>query len=326
MTSTPQTPLLKRPALLQSDIIQSNALFQRLIYFTFLTLLKAIITTFLFLTRTPIIKNLLPSQPFSASRIPPTIKKTYPCRPNLENRIFIPKSFTPGSGLLPLYLDVHGGGFALTDAEFDDEFCGIFCNKHNILIVSIEYSKTPLHRFPTQINDIAAIAQAVINDETLPIDKSKIAFGGFSAGGNLVLAVSQREEFRGIINGVVSNYPVTDYTRKASAQVATRPQDSGIDLLAPIMGMLDWGYIPQGHDLRDERISVAFTPREKLPGKLFIVGTELDLMCWDAEMMAERLAKEGGSGNRTGTEVAWEQNGVRWEKILGHSHGMDGIS
>jgi hypothetical protein len=38
----------------------------------------------------------------------PTIVKAYPCRPNLRNRVFIPRSHRAGE-LLPLYLDVHGG-------------------------------------------------------------------------------------------------------------------------------------------------------------------------------------------------------------------------
>ncbi len=67
-------------------------------------------------------------------------------------------------------------------------------------------------------------------------------------------------------------------------------------------------------------LSVAFAPRDRLPPKLYIIGCELDLLCRDAELMAERLASIG-TGQRVGTGSVWEKNGVKWEKILGEEHG-----
>ena len=221
---------------------------------------------------------------------------------------------------MPLYIDIHGGGYTITDAQFDDEFAHPFCDKHNICIVSISYSKSPFYRFPTQIHDIAAIVKEVLADSSLPIDKSNVVIGGSSSGGNLVFGVCQ--ELKGVFKGVVSFYPVADYTRTVKQQLASRPPDSGVDILGPTMQMLAWGYIPQGHDKRDPRLTVSLAKREDLPPKICIVGVELDLMCRDAEIMAERFAS-AGSGKRVGTDIKWEQNGVRWEKVLGQEHGFD---
>src|ERR1700734_2737050 len=52
----------------------------------------------------------------------PTFTKCYPCRPNLKNRIFVPKSYKSGDAPLPLYIDIHGGGFALMNPSADDKF------------------------------------------------------------------------------------------------------------------------------------------------------------------------------------------------------------
>lgn len=30
-----------------------------------------------------------------------------------------------------------------------------------------------------------------------------------------------------------------------------------------------------------------------------------------------------GPGQRVGPELAWEGNGLKWDKILGEDHGMD---
>lgn len=41
----------------------------------------------------------------------PTYSKFYPVRPALECRVFVPKSYKAGDALLPLFIDIHGGGF-----------------------------------------------------------------------------------------------------------------------------------------------------------------------------------------------------------------------
>jgi hypothetical protein len=46
----------------------------------------------------------------------PTFTKVYPIQPSLRHRIFVPKQWKHGDALLPLYLDIHGGGFALLEA------------------------------------------------------------------------------------------------------------------------------------------------------------------------------------------------------------------
>lgn len=38
--------------------------------------------------------------------------------------------------------------------------------------------------------------------------------------------------------------------------------------------------------------------------------------------MAEKMASFG-TGQRIGSELSWEKNGVKWEKILGEDHGTD---
>ncbi|CAL3966464.1 unnamed protein product [Diplocarpon coronariae] len=40
----------------------------------------------------------------------------------------------------------------------------------------------------------------------------------------------------------------------------------------------------------------------------------------EAELMAKYLARFG-TNKRVGTGLVWEQNGAKWEKILGEGHG-----
>jgi acetyl esterase/lipase len=135
--------------------------------------------------------------------------KNYPCRPHLQNRVFIPKNHK-ACELLPLYLDIHGGGFAVCDPQFDDESHTILSNRFNLLVISVNYSKSPAVAFPVPTQDVAAIAQAILEDTSLPIDRSRVAIGGFTAGGNLSLSAAQLPELQGKIKAVVPWYPVTD--------------------------------------------------------------------------------------------------------------------
>lgn len=48
--------------------------------------------------------------------VKPTYRKCYAARPTLENRVFIPKNWQAGTRL-PLYIDIHGGGFSLCDPQ-----------------------------------------------------------------------------------------------------------------------------------------------------------------------------------------------------------------
>jgi hypothetical protein len=107
----------------------------------------------------------------------------------------------------------------------------------------------------------------------------------------------------------------------------TRPKGAAVppDPLEHSVTMFDFGYASAGQDLRDPLLSVRFAERDKLPPKLCIVGCEFDMLCREAELFAEKMASVG-SGERTGSEILWEQNGVRWEKILGELHGMSALS
>jgi len=112
---------------------------------------------------------------------------------------------------LPLYIDIHLGGFIIGELWWDDAFCAHFCNTYNILVVSLDYSKAPSAKFPVPVNDIISLVQAVLSDDSLPIDKNRVVIGGFSAGSNLALAAVQAPEIRGNKHGVVCWCRITEW-------------------------------------------------------------------------------------------------------------------
>jgi acetyl esterase/lipase len=203
----------------------------------------------------------------------------------------------------------------------DDPFSSSFSNDNKVILISLDYPKAPESPYPAAVNALIDTIKAVLEDDTLPFDRKKVAIGGFSAGANLSLAVTQDETLRSKIRGVVAYYPPVDFVTKGFQKMLTRPEGAPPDKLENMVAMFDYNYVPAGQDLRDLRLSVGFAPRDKLPPKLCIVGCEFDLLCKEAEIFVEKMATVG-SGERTGSDVLWEQNGVRWEKILGEEHGM----
>lgn len=253
--------------------------------------------------------------------IQPTFTKVYPCQPGLTNRVYVPKSYKSGDALMPLYINIHGGGFALMSPVGDDKFCSELSNDNKILVVNLDYPKAPRHKFPAASEALLDLVKAVLADEALPIDRSKVAIGGFSAGSNLALSVTQYDDLQGKIGGVVAYYPTVDSTIPIEVSLASRPKDAPPDVLRNDAAMFNWGYIKPDQDLRDPLLSPTFAPREKLPPKLYFLGCEHDMLCRGAEIMAEKMGNVG-EGERTGTDICWERNGVKWEKILGEIHGM----
>jgi acetyl esterase/lipase len=251
----------------------------------------------------------------------PTFTKTFSCQPHLKNRVFIPKNHKAGE-LLPLYLDIHGGGFAICDPRIDDEFCTIFSNRFNLIIVSLNYSKAPSVAFPVPSYELAAIARAVIDDPSLPVDKSKVAIGGFSAGGNLALSASQLPELHGKIKAAVTWYPVFDWETKTADKLKRRPYKNPRDKdpLAWSGKLFNYGYINAGEDIRNPLLSVKNARREDLPPWIFTVAAEYDMLAIEAR---ETMYKLAGIKNPTeGESYAFERGTYRWRLVRDVQHGF----
>jgi acetyl esterase/lipase len=255
----------------------------------------------------------------SMKQTAPTYTKRYNVRPMLENRVFIPSTWQAGTKL-PLYIDIHGGGFAICDPQTDDQFCHRMANKYGFCVVSINYRKAPTVPFPDLVYDAAEVARAVLADPDLPVDHSKVVGGGFSAGGNLILAISQMEGLRGQFRAVVPIYPVVDFS--GAYKGSYRPMPDGTkDALWRSSSLFSWGYISAGEDLTNPLLSPIYAPKESLPLKIFFVGAEYDYLCHEANIMAKKLS--GSDGDCTIQDSNdWSRNGIKWRIVLDVQHGF----
>lgn len=72
--------------------------------------------------------------------------------------------------------------------------------------------------------DILATTLSILSDSTLPIDLSRVAMGGFSAGAQLSLSVSASPELKGKIITCVNVYGVNNSSVDLATKMATRPK------------------------------------------------------------------------------------------------------
>lgn len=253
----------------------------------------------------------------------PTKLLAYPCRPNLQTRIFIPTSKQVDDEPLPLYLNIHGGGHALMSAEFDDEICATIANRFNVIVVSIEYSLTPSNRFPALTNDVVAIAQATIENHDLNIDKSRVVVGGFSAGGNLALSAAQMPSMREKLNGVVAWYPVMDFTLTPDEKKASRPYRNARDLddLPDFGPVFEWGHIPAGQNLRDPLLSTRFVRKDDIPKWIYIIGAEYDMLAKEARDTAFDIAELNEQEREEGM-YGFEKDSYKWTLVRDVRHAF----
>lgn len=95
------------------------------------------------------------------------------------------------NGRLPAYLDFHGGGFVIGNLATDEVFCKNVAQQVGCAVVNVAYRTSPEYPHPTPVLDsFAALKWVVDNADTLDIDTSRLAVGGFSAGGCLAAALA----------------------------------------------------------------------------------------------------------------------------------------
>lgn len=98
----------------------------------------------------------------------------------------------------PLLVYYHGGGHMLGDLDVTDPVCRALVNEGDVAVLSVDYRRTPEHRFPAGLLDShAAVEWAAEYAEDVNADPERIAVGGASAGGNLAAGVSLFARDRG---------------------------------------------------------------------------------------------------------------------------------
>lgn len=106
--------------------------------------------------------------------------------------IYYPKNIKPNEPL-PVFFDIHGGGFVSGTLEKDEGMSRLFSDNLNICVISLEYGLAPEHPYPQATDDIYdMINYFVKNSDKYKIDVNNMAIGGHSAGANLATVTAMR--------------------------------------------------------------------------------------------------------------------------------------
>jgi acetyl esterase len=96
----------------------------------------------------------------------------------------------PGVARPPIYVHFHGGAFMMRFPRMDDFFARFLVAEAEVAVVNVDYDVAPRHRYPVahqQAHDVVQWLSQHAGDGDL--DGSRIAVGGFSAGGNLAASI-----------------------------------------------------------------------------------------------------------------------------------------
>ena len=194
---------------------------------------------------------------------------------------------------LPALVYYHGGGWTIGDLDTHDVLCRELCNGSGAVVVAVDYRMGPEHRFPAAVDDCtAATAWVHAQADELGVDRSRLAVGGDSAGGNLaaVIAIAARDSGAFPIAYQLLIYPATDMRRGHPSHTTN---GSGYLLTTETIAYYHDHYITDAaHDL-DWRASPLLHPDlSNLPPAL-VLTAGFDPLRDEALEYANRLAAAG---------------------------------
>lgn len=194
-----------------------------------------------------------------------------------------------------VYVNIHGGGFAVGNRDQDDPWCRYLAAHAGVVVINTDYVLTPRYRFPAPVEQIYDILQWVSAQQD-DWDGDRLCVGGQSAGGNLAAAASRMALENGgppILLQLLHYAPLDLVT-------ATKDKHSPLGLKAvmkPWMGdVFDTAYIPDRQQRRDRLASPAWgTNGDDLRGiaPAVVVTAEFDRLRGEAAIYAEKLKSVG---------------------------------
>jgi acetyl esterase len=173
----------------------------------------------------------------------------------------------------PALMYFHGGGWVIGDIETHDTLCRQLAEGSGAVVFSVNYAKSPEHRFPVAVDEcIAATRHVAEHCAALGIDASRIGVGGDSAGGNLatVVALALRDQLNQPLACQLLIYPVTDLRLETDSMDRYA---SGYGLTSAAMRYFRDVYLRTESDQLDSRASpLLAADLSKLPPALVLTA------------------------------------------------------
>jgi acetyl esterase len=199
------------------------------------------------------------------------------------------------TGLLPVVLYVHGGGWVLGNAGTHDRLVREISVGTGAAVVFVEYTPSPEAHYPVAIEQVYATARWVMTEgAAVGLDAGRMAIAGDSVGGNMTAAVTILAKQRGDVTFVQQSmyYPVTDAAMDTDSY---REFAQGPYLRAKSMAWFWDNYAPD-RSVRSEitasPLRAALNDVRSLP-PTFLLVDEADVLRDEGEAYAAKLRQAG---------------------------------
>ena len=207
-------------------------------------------------------------------------------------RVYRPAG-VPASTPLPALVFFHGGGWVIGDLETHDVLCRQLTAGAGISVVNVDYRLAPEHKFPAAVDDAWATTRWVAaHASEIGIDRTRLAVGGDSAGGNLaaVVAILARDHGGPTLALQVLTYPVTDVAAESASYVDFA---DGFMLTRDSMRWFIAQYLPRKQDALDWRVSPLRASSLAGVAPALVVTAGFDPLRDEGDAYARRLREAG---------------------------------
>ncbi len=191
----------------------------------------------------------------------------------------------------PVLLWLHGGAFILPAVPMVHlRLLALLCKELDAIGFLPDYRLAPFNKFPAALDDCERAYAGLID---LGFDPARIAIGGDSAGGNLLLGVLQRARRKGIPMPACV-LPVSPATELGRIQgPPSRYLQRKRDAILPITALQRVDDLYAGNwDASDPELSPLYADYRGFPPMYFLVGAEEVLS--DDSVMAAQQAEAAG--------------------------------
>ncbi|ALG15373.1 carboxylesterase [Kibdelosporangium phytohabitans] len=200
--------------------------------------------------------------------------------------VYHPASETADTGV---YVNLHGGGYVVEHPEQDDPWCRYLAANAGVVVVNVDYSVAPRHRFPVAVEQVFDVVTWAARDG------KRVCVGGQSAGGGLAAAAARlalEHDGPGIALQVLQYAPLDLVTH-----LRDKPSTVDKPLMRPWMSdVFDIAYVPDPATRRDRLVSPAWeTNADGLAGiaPALVITCEFDRLRGEGIRYAEALAAVG---------------------------------
>ncbi|MCD8315925.1 MAG: alpha/beta hydrolase [Eggerthellaceae bacterium] len=223
-------------------------------------------------------------------------------------KVFTPVNveFAFGEGItltddwLGTILFFHGGGWANGDVHYYSRVCAAMAKTLERRVVSVEYRRSPEHKFPQALHDCYDVFAELYEGKLLnDVNPDHLVLFGDSAGGNLAAAVSliAQDNGRFMPSAQILLYPATWPDHNPETVIFDSVREYGTDYMLTARDLMSYQemYVSSPKDYENPYMAPLL--REDLAGqpRTLIITAEYCPLRDEGEAYGERLIDDGGA-------------------------------